>query len=409
MGLTVGFSFADIAAGTWPPDQAKQESAAAAANLERARATIDRDYGCHAADTFVSTFERATSKWTASQRISLLQWVRDIANAEHLRVAPRGRKVAPGPSSLAREAIAAAKLANDLWRRFPEPTDAIRELIRSSAEFAVAVYRESMSAELAFAAGDAYAQAKSARGVSIAALVALVDLSLGGGLFNESALCRRYAGHGSKRSLDRLAKIWQPERKLLRSAEKLLSALKPVDEWARAYSGYLSQPESMAESLSRSLRLSQNNSSTVQNREPTRGHRRPSGDVQPARALRAALTRSLQAARNEDAFGLAIVTAVEEQLSDWPKDRRTAFLQEGLWGGRRPSIQELKRKPPKASDLAARISAAKYGIALRVVRSGRVEHPLPRLQQRSRVVPVESLTALEHALERRRRGGSSRH
>jgi hypothetical protein len=117
--------------------------------------------------------------------------------------------------------------------------------------------------------------------------------------------------------------------------------------------------------------------------------------VREARVLRHVLTRRFQAAKEQGQTILKaeINAAIDDEL---PKGVAT----------RQELVDKIVAAGLKPSDASARISASKFGVALRHVRIGRAEGPSSRRRSHRRVEAVADLAPAEHAMERKRRGFS---
>jgi len=385
-------SIAEMLSRAWPPPAPKYDGRELASGLN-----VTGEDGA----ALVRHFDTATASLSPDARFGLFRAVEAITRAERVRIAGRKARQRDKKYShldkLTRAAVDAARLSHYLHGSF-SPFGAIRSLTIELAQFSAAAFRVRSLSDFIVDSRVASAVLKELRPqiqeVPKAIIAGLVSVALGDNAFDESALRRRYLQ--TKNPL----LIGPPWLKDWQSITELLLRLAPEtsSSWGEVYADWVA-PDSFAGRVQDSINAITEIALTKAADKAKRPARRERMDeIRRAQTLRATLTRTLQAARNDGgtAYGSAIRDALEENLSGEQRElierQLTADLEKG---------GTLKLKP---STVATRICVLRFNLPLRLVRAGRSAAP----RVRSRLQAVRFTNRLEGRLEKHRLQGKQR-
>jgi hypothetical protein len=345
----------------------------------------------------LNRLDEATSDWSDDHRFKLVSAIELMADAERARTAWNPKELSAEHRRVAAEGMRSARLAIALSTAFPDPTPAIVGLVGQLLDFTDAALDEStvFDADLArYVAGrflKKFRKEVSACAISNILLADLVVVALGrtpgrrGAQFDESTLRRRYLQGSddekfSSRRRSPAHKQWRRGWNELKQLATLSSRVAPAR----------SETQTAAFSAAIRARLQQPPSApTSRRRSPGLDRVDSQPGLDDARTFRAELTRQFQAAK---AQGLTILRAeINAVLVELPVSEEY-----------RKGLLAKVRAHTKPSDVAARISAEKYGLPLRDVRQG--PQAVPRRPGIRRIEYVANLVATEELAERRRRG-----
>jgi hypothetical protein len=382
--------------------------------------------------------ETGWRSWSPDQRARLLEAVEAVASAERTRRGRTRRADQQDRRRLEAEAIAAAELAHDLDVRCPQPPTPLAVLVERLVAFAIAALQATADDRLAAVLARQVVTSQEAGRKSEAGRVrstlftSLVGLAIGVSRFDPDALRRRYLRPRTTTRGSGQAKRRKSLFELLQTLEVFhRRLLAQRSGWGLAQLFYESSEGSESGLLS-----AVHNLLTPPDVPPSESATRRDSDVQAARDLREALTRTFQAIhvgdsssdanagddRGEVAYVSSINRVVTKLFPNRSPDQRRELLSQIIFGKTKPRAAELlphgspdqgrerlaqiKRQIEsgrmKPSTVAARIAAAKFNLPLRAVRGGPSRQPLPRRSAKS--IPFSD--RLEHGLEQKSRGST---